>query len=145
MRDVHRRTEQCPDSKQRRRLTAPSERIVLVESENANRSKEQAIHYAQACSEVVKLLGDVEVARVEDHAEDPAREAAVSISDVVLSQFVARRHLSLQLRYSPVVSEKIEEREEDACWLLYAREAVEGPFTVELEDWFQIGWVASKA
>lgn len=111
MRDVHRCTQQRPDSKQRRRFTAAGERVVSIESEDANDSEEQAIYDTQTRSEVVQLLGGIEVARVEDHTEDPAREAAVSKSNVVFAQGVAGGHLSLQLRHSPVVCEEVEERE----------------------------------
>ena len=41
--------------------------------------------------------------------------------------------------------QKIEEREEDAGGLLHAKEAVEGPFAVELEDGFEVGWIAGEA
>lgn len=81
---------------------------MSVESEDANRRVEQAIHDAQACSEIVELLGDVEVARVEYHAEDPARKAAVSKSNVIFSQRVAGRYFSLQLRHAPVVRKEVE-------------------------------------
>lgn len=118
---------------------------MLVESEDADNGEEQAVHHAQAGSEIVQLLGDVEVASVEDHAEGPARETAVSEANVVFAQSVADGHLSLQLRHSPVVCEEVEEREEDAGWLLYAGEAVERPFAVELEDRLKIWWVAGKA
>lgn len=38
--------------------------------------------------------------------------------------------------------EEIEEAEEDRGRLLNAHEAVEGPFAMELEDGFEVGWVA---
>jgi hypothetical protein len=118
--NVHRCTQQRPDSKQRRRLAAASERIVPIESEDADGCIEQAIHHTQTRGEVVQLLGDIEVTRVENHAEDPAREAAVSEPNVVFAQCVAGRHFSLQLRHSPVVCEEVEQREQHACWLLNA-------------------------
>lgn len=120
VRNVHRCTQQRPDSEQRRRLAATGERVVPIESEDADGSIEQAIHDTQSRSEVVQLLREIEVARVEDHAEDPAREATVSKSNVVFAQGVACGHLSLQLRHSPVVCEEVEEREQYACWLLNA-------------------------
>jgi hypothetical protein len=42
------------------------------------------------------------------------------------------------------VRKEVEEREEDACWLLYAREAVERPLPVELEDRLEVWWIASE-
>jgi len=96
VRNVHRCTQQCPDSKERRRLTASGKRVMPVESEDTDDCEEQAVHHAQPRSEVVQLLGDIEVARVEDHAKDPAREAAVSKPDIVFSQGVAGGHLGLQ-------------------------------------------------
>ena len=33
--------------------------------------------------------------------------------------------------------EEVQEGEEDGEWLLYAQEAVEGPFAVELDNWLR--------
>lgn len=55
-----------------------------VEAEYADRRVVHAVHDARAGREVVELLRDGEVARVEDHAEDPAREAEVAEQYVVL-------------------------------------------------------------
>lgn len=91
-----------------------------IESKYANGRVEQAVHHAQTCSEVIELLGDIKVPGVEDHTEDPAREATVSKSDVVFAQRVAGGYFSLQPRHAPVVGKEVEEREENARWLLYA-------------------------
>ena len=120
VRNVHRCTQQRPDSKQRRRLAATGERVVSIESEDADGGIVQSVHDTQTRGEVVQLLGEIEVARVKDHAEDPAREATVSKSNVVFAQGVAGGHLSLQLRHSPVVGEEVEEREQHARRLLNA-------------------------
>ena len=93
--NIQRRTEQSPDSQDGGGLAAASEWVIAVEAEDADGREEQAVHHAQPCGEVVQLLGDVEVARVEDHAEDPARDAAVSESDVVFPQRVAGGHFGL--------------------------------------------------
>jgi len=120
MRNVHRRAKQSPDSQNRSRLTASSERIVAVQTEDSDGSEEKTVHHAQSRSEVVQLFGDVEVARVEDHAEDPARDPTVSESDVIFPQRVAGRDFSLQPGHSPLVCQEVEEREEDAGRLLDA-------------------------
>lgn len=120
VRNVHRCTQQRPEAKQRRRLATAGERVVLIESEDTDGSIVQAVHNTQTRGEVVQLLGEIEVARVEDHAEDPAREAAVSKSNIVFAQSVPGGHLSLQLRHSPVVCEEVEEREQHTCRLLDA-------------------------
>lgn len=44
-----------------------------------------------------------------------------------------------------IVCEKVHEAEDDAKGLLHAQETVEGPFTVELEDWFAVRRVAGEA
>ena len=44
-----------------------------------------------------------------------------------------------------VVGEKIEQRKDDGEGFLHAEETVEGPFAVELENWFAVGRFASKA
>jgi len=103
MRNVHRRAKQGPDSQNRSRLAAPSERIIAIETEDANRREEKTVHHAQTRGEVIQLLSDVEVARVEDHAEDPACDPAVSESDVIFPQRVAGWHFSLQPGHSPLV------------------------------------------
>ena len=101
--------------------------------------------HAQARSEVIQLLSNIEIARVEDHAEDPARDAAVSESNVIFPQRVASRDFGLQPAHSPVVCQEVEQREEDAGRFLNSGEAVEGPFAVELQDRFEVGRVAGEA
>jgi hypothetical protein len=120
VRNVHGRAEQGPDPQDRGRLAASSERIIPIETEDTDGREEQAVHHAQTRGEVVQLLGDVEVARMEDHAEDPARDPAVSESDVILPQCIAGWHFSLQPGHSPLVCQEVEEREEDAGRLLNA-------------------------
>jgi hypothetical protein len=44
-----------------------------------------------------------------------------------------------------VVGEKIEQRKDDGEGFLHAEETVEGPFAVELENWFAVRRFASKA
>jgi hypothetical protein len=44
-----------------------------------------------------------------------------------------------------IVSEKIEQRENDGKRFLHAEETVKGPFAVELEDWFAVGGFAGEA
>ena len=44
-----------------------------------------------------------------------------------------------------VMSQEVEQGEDDGEGLLHAQEAVEGPFAVELEDGFAVGWVAGEA
>ena len=118
MRNVHRRAKQGPDSQNRSRLAAPSERIIAIETEDANRREEKTVHHTQPRSEVVQLLSNVKVARVEDHAEHPARDPAVSESDVIFPQRVAGWDFSLQPGDPPLVRQEVEEREEDAGRLL---------------------------
>jgi hypothetical protein len=120
VRNVHGRAEQSPDPQNRGRLAASSERIVAIEPEDADGREEQAVHHAQTRGEVVQLLGDVKVARVEDHAEDPARNPAVPESNVIFPQRVAGRHFSLQSGHPPLVCQEVKEREEDAGRLLNA-------------------------
>lgn len=93
---IQRHAQQSINPHQRRRLPTPRERVVFVQAENADGRVEHAVHDAQRGGEVVELLGDVEVARVEDHAENPARVPAVSESDIVFAQRVARGDFSFQ-------------------------------------------------
>jgi hypothetical protein len=142
VRNVHRRAKQSPDPQNCGRFAASSERIIAVQTEDPNRREEKSVHHAQCRSEVVQLLSNIEVARVEDHAEHPARDPAVSESDVIFPQRVAGRDFSLQPRHPPLVRQEVEEREEDAGRFLDSREAVEGPFAVELQDGLEVGRVA---
>jgi hypothetical protein len=144
VRNVHGRAEQSPNPQNRGRLAASSEWIIPVETEDADGREEEPVHHAQARSEVVQLLSDVEVPRVEDHAEDPTRDPAVSESNVVFPQRVAGRDFGLQPAHSPVMCQEVEEREENAGRLLDPGEAVEGPFAVKLQDGFEVGWVAGE-
>lgn len=145
VRNVHGRAEQSPNPQNRGRLAASSEWIIPVETEDADGREEEPVHHAQARSEVIQLLSNIEIARVEDHAEDPARDAAVSESNVIFPQRVASRDFGLQPAHSPVVCQEVEQREEDAGRFLNSGEAVEGPFAVELQDRFEVGRVAGEA
>jgi hypothetical protein len=73
------------------------------------------------------------------HAEGPASHAEVCEVDVVFAQRVGCWDVGGDLREAVLVCEEVEEREEDGEGLLHAQEAVEGPFAVELHDWFSGG------
>ena len=44
-----------------------------------------------------------------------------------------------------IMSQEVEQREDDGEWFLHAEETVERPFAVELEDWLAVGRFASEA
>ena len=82
---------------------------------------------------------------MEKHTKHPARHTKVPKHQIVPPQRVAGRYLLSNLGYSPIVREEVEQAEEDGGWLLHAEEAVEGPFTVELEDGLEVGRFAFQA
>lgn len=109
-------------------------RLFLVEPKNANRRIVQPIKHICARREIIQFFSDVEVPRVENHAERPTRQAHVSKEQIVISQRVGRGYVVADLGHAPRVREVVEEGEDDGEGLLHAEEAVEGPFAVELVD-----------
>lgn len=120
-------------------------RRLPVKPEYADRGVVHAVHDTRARGEVVELLREREVARVEEHAEDPAGEAEVAEGKVVLEERVRGRDALAQPLDAVVVREEVEERKDDAEGLLHAEEAVEGPLAVELVDWVHVGRFAGEA
>lgn len=105
----------------------------------------EAVHDRGAGAEVVHLLREGEVARVEDHAPEPRVQAEIPEDDVVFAQGIRLRDALAQGGHAPGVSEVVKEREEDREGLLHAEEAVEGPFPVELQHGAAVGRVACEA
>lgn len=73
---------------------------------------------------------------MEYHAEHPTCHAEVREDDIVFSQRIGGRNRVCKFLQAVLVREEIEEREEDAEGLLHAQKAIEGPFAVELDDFF---------
>lgn len=71
---------------------------------------------------------------MENHAEDPGREAEVAEPEIEFAERVGGRDGGFELGNAPAVREVVEQGEEDGEGLLHAEEAVEGPFAVELQD-----------
>lgn len=82
---------------------------------------------------------------MEDHTEDPTRESKIPKRDVVFTQRVSRWDLFSDLLQAVIMGEQVHQGEKDGSWLLHAEEAVEGPFSVELHDGFEVWWVAGEA
>lgn len=71
---------------------------------------------------------------MEDGAGDPADHANVGEIDVVFTQRVGCWDELADLVEALVVGGVVEEREDDGEGFLHAKDAVEGPFTVKLDD-----------
>ena len=140
MQDIQQYTQRGPEPQY-----ALFARLSTVETEHADRSVVKSIQHIRAGRPIIQFLRDPKISRVEDHAERPARQAHVSEADVVLPERVARRDLLAELCHAPVVREVVEQAEDDAEGLLYAHEAIERPFAVELVDRLHVGWVAGEA
>jgi len=120
---------------------APSP-TVTVQAKNTNWCVVHAVEDTCTRREVVHLLGPVEVARMEDHAEDPTREAKVSEEKIVFSQWVGLWDGFAQLAQAPVMGQIVEQTEDDGEGLLHPQEPIEGPFAMELEDGFSVWRIA---
>ena len=110
-----------------------------VEAEDANGRVVQAVEDVGPRGEVVQLLGGLEIARVEEGAEEPAGHAHVRQDDVERPQGVRGGNAGANLAQAVVVGPEVSEGEEDAEGLLHAEEAAERPFAVELDDGFRGG------
>jgi hypothetical protein len=78
-------------------------------------------------------------------AKNPTRKAKIPKAQIKLPQRVTSRNLLSEDLHPMIVSEKIEQRENDGKRFLHAEETVKGPFAVELEDWFAVGGFAGEA
>lgn len=129
--EIEQRAQQRPDAQQRgaaRRVRA------VVEAQVVHDRVVQAVEHVEPRAEVVELLGEAEVARVEDARGRPARDADPGERDVKGPQGVAAREGGADLGEAVEVAGEVEGREEDGEGLLDAEEAREGPFAVELDD-----------
>ena len=124
---VQYRTKHGPRTKQR----APSG-TGPVEPKDAHGRVVHAIQHVGAGGKVVELLGEREVARVEDGAQGPGCDSDVCQDFVEWPQRVRARDLRVDLLQAVVVCPEVAEGEEHAKRLLHAQEAVKGPFAVEL-------------
>lgn len=124
---VQRSAKHSPRTKQR----APS-RTGPVEPEDAHGRVVHAIQHVGTGCKVVKLLGEREVARVEDGAQDPGCNPDVREDLVEWPQRVRAGNLRENLLQAFVVCPKVAQGEEHAKGLLHAQKPVKGPFAVEL-------------
>jgi hypothetical protein len=99
-----------------------------------NRGIVEAIENARPGRKVVQFFSEPEVPRVEDHAKHPTCHPKVCQKNVVFAHRVGGGYARCDFREAVLVSEEVEEREEDGERLLHAEEAVERPFPVELDD-----------
>lgn len=138
VRHVQHDARQGPEAEQRLLDRGP----LLVKTENADGGVVETIQHARSGAKVVQLLGQVEVAGVEDHAEDPDCKSHIAEQDIVFSQRVFRWDAIPDLGQAILVCQEVEERKQDGKGLLYAEEAVKRPFPVILHDWLEHGRVS---
>lgn len=103
-----------------------------VEPEDADGRVVHAVEDVGARGEIVELLGEGKVARVEDGAQHPRGHAHVREHLVKGTQRVRGRDVRAHFGQASVVRPQVTEREEHAKRLLHAQEAVKGPLAVEL-------------
>ena len=124
------------DDAERRPRAQPPARLAVgsVEPEDAHSGVIQPAEDAGARREVVELLGDAEVARVEDGGEDPRGDADVGEELVEAQERVGARDGGDEVAESCRMGPEVGEGEEDREGLLHAEDAVEGPLAVELDN-----------
>lgn len=107
---------------------------ALVEPENPDGRVVQAVQHAGAGAKVVELLGDPEIASMEDRAEDPRGNADTRQPLIERKHRVGLGYLGADLFPAIPMRPQVAEREEDTEGLLHAKEAIKGPFSIELLD-----------
>lgn len=105
-----------------------------VEAELVHGRVVQAVEHIEPRAEVVELLGESKVARVEDTAGGPAGDADVGEHNVKGPQRVRGWDGRADLVQAVDVRPQVGGREEHRDGLLHAEEACKGPFAVELND-----------
>lgn len=134
VRDVcykHGNAQHCPCSENGFCLF-PSE----IQAEKSDRGVVKSIEHAGTGREIIQLLSQTEIPRVKDHAEHPTSHAKVCQLNVVFAHCVRAWDIRGDFREAILVCEEVEEGEEYGERLLHAKEAVERPFSVELDDRF---------
>ncbi len=74
--------------------------IALIEPEDPDRAKVQSIQHARSGGKVIRLLGEIEISGVEDHAKDPARDAEVAKGQVESTKWVVGRNTGSDLGHA---------------------------------------------
>jgi len=105
-----------------------------VEPKDTHGGIVQAIKDAGAGGEVIHLLSELKVARVEDGAEHPRGDAEVCEELVEGEEAVRRRDGGAQATEARGVGPEVAEGKDYAEGFLHAEDAEEGPFSVELDD-----------
>lgn len=126
---VHGQTEQRPGAQER----APARRGA-VEPKVVHDGIVQPVEHIEPGAEVVELFGQRTVARVEDAAKEPARDADVGERQVERAQRVRGRDGGADLVQPVDVRPQVGRRKEDRERFLHAEEPRKGPFAVELDD-----------
>jgi hypothetical protein len=132
--------EEDPSSKDTRAF-----RRVFVETKHPHHRKKKAIHHRSPSTEIIQFLRHRKIPRMKHTTKHPTRKAKIPKAQVKPPQRVTARNLFPQNFHTVIVSEKIEQREDDGKRFLHAEETVKGPFAVELEDWFAVGGFAGEA
>jgi hypothetical protein len=71
---------------------------------------------------------------MKDHAENPCSKTKVSKKQIVSTKWIAGWHFGLELAYTVIVCEKVEQREEHREWFLHSHKAMKRPFSMELKN-----------
>lgn len=110
----------------------PARAPGVVQAARPHHDVVESVEDAGAGGEVVELLGEAEVARVEHGAEDPGRDAHEGEDLVVAPHRVPGRDLAPHLEQAPVVRRQVAQAEEHRERLLHPQHPGEGPLPVEL-------------
>lgn len=126
---VQDQTQQRPRAQHR----APS-RGRPIQPEMVHDGIVQSIEHIEPGPEVIEFLGDLEIARVEDAAKEPAHDADVGKRHVKGAEGVRGGDGGADLAQARDVGPEVRGGEEDGEGFLDAEEARKGPFAVELYD-----------
>lgn len=140
MSQVERNTQQDPSSEDAR-----ASRCISVQTKHPHHREKHAIHHRRAGTKVVQLFRNRKISRVKDTTEDPTRETKGSEAQVIFPQRIAGWYLLSQYFHAMVMSQEVEQREDDGEGLLHAEETVKGPFAMKLKDGLTIGRFAGEA
>lgn len=113
---------------------AAAARRRAVQAEVVHGRVVEPVQHVEPRAQVVELLGQAEVARVEEARGGPRGDADVGEDDVEGPQGGGGRDRGADLVQAVEVRPEVERREEHREGLLDAEDAREGPFAVELDD-----------
>lgn len=129
MHGVQGETQSGPDTAYRVSIT-----VRILQAEYTNDGKIQSVQHIAGRAKVIEFLRQEGVSNVKHGAQRPAQQANVTESEIVGAERVAFGDGASNTIHAVLVSGEIQDGEESREHLLAAKDPMERPFSVELNN-----------